>query len=226
MSERIADTTPETETNERLHVDLHTPEYGDKFANAKSFVKTAPVIVEEVTAEGLASGAYEDKGVVQNADGEYVLTTIVVNQSKGKDGEIVRTPEEEGNYVLEPGNYIVTNPVWRPGEPRNHFVQTDRAKIEKLYEPAAADDTLEGFSFGDDELPGVVMRPKGYSEGTIQPRKIVENDTGREVEIDAPWGGTQLGSFDCRFAENGGERYILSDNDFAGYVPEWQYQQR
>jgi hypothetical protein len=219
---------PEKETDERLHVDLKSAEYSERFESAELFVKTSPVVVEEVTAEGLESGAYADKGVTRNEDGEYILTTIVVNQHKDASGAIVRAPEVENRVVLEPGNFIVTNPVWREGEPRNHFVQKTAEKVAGLYEPVAEGDALEGYSFGEGELPGTVMRPKGYSEGAIKPRPVIQNETGRKVEIDAPWGGTQDGNFDCYFAQDGGpdNRYILSQNDFAGYIPYSQYQEK
>jgi len=227
MSEDLI-VNPENEASQRLRVDLKAPEYDEKFEQAEQFVKTSPVVVEEVTAEGLQSGAYESKGVVKNANGEYVLSTIVVNQSQDENGTVIRTPELENTYVLEPGNFIVTNPVWRAGEPRNHFVQKTAEKVAGLYEPAAEGDTLEGFSFGEGELSGTVMRPKGYSEGAIQPRPVIQNETGRKVEIEAPWGGTQDGNFDCYFAQDGSpdNRYILSQNDFAGYIPYAQYQEK
>lgn len=225
MGEGLMEVNLETESHERLRVDLRTPEYDEKFKQAELFVKTSPVVVEEVTAEGLESGVYESKGVVRNADGEYILTTIVVNQHKDELGNITRIPEIENTIVVEPGNFIVTNPIWQAGEPRNHFVKTAE-KIAGLYEPVVEGDMLDGFSFGEGELAGMAMRPKGYSEGSIQPRPVIQNDTGRKVEIDAPWGGTQGGSFDCYFVQQGtpDNRYILSQNDFAGYIPYLQYQ--
>ncbi|MCL2869702.1 hypothetical protein FWF48_02740 [Candidatus Saccharibacteria bacterium] len=213
--------------DERLHVDLNTPEYTEKFENAELFVKTSPVMVEEVTAEGLESDAYADKGVTKNASGDYILTTMVVNQHKDAEGQVTRVPEVENTYVLEPGNFIVTNPVWHEGEPLNNFVQKDAEKIAKLYEPVGEGDAMDGYNFGEGKLAGKAMRPKGYSEGTIEPRPVIQNDTDRQVQIDAPWGGTQDGNFDCYFVKSGPNNcYILSQNDFAGYIPNSEYQEK
>jgi len=218
----------EQDPNVRVHVDLQSDDYDQQFAEAQLFVKTAPVVVDQITAEGLTSGAYADKGVYQNEEGQFILETIVVNQHFDEQGSVVRVPEIENTTVLEPGFFIVTNPVWQDGEPRNHFVQKSAEKIDALYEPASEADVVEGYSFGDGDLPGAVMRPRGYGEGEITPREVVQNQTGHPVEIDAPWGGTQDGNFDCYFAQDGTKdnRYILSQNDFAGYVSYDQYKQQ
>jgi hypothetical protein len=223
----LAQTVEVNLPTERMHVDLQSDEYNQKFQQAELFVKTAPVVVEEITADGLASGAYAAKGVVKNEDGQYMLSTMVVNQHLDDNGNTLRVPEVETTATVEPGFFIVTNPVWHEGEPRNHFVRKSAEDIDRLYENAG-DDTLDGYSFGEDDLPGTVMRPRGYSEGTITPRPVIQNDTGSLVETNAPWGGTIDGNFDCYFAQDGApeNRYFLSQNDFAGYIPYSQYQQQ
>ncbi|MCL1929600.1 hypothetical protein FWF93_00400 [Candidatus Saccharibacteria bacterium] len=204
---------------EPLFIDLESAEYVEKFENAELFVKTSPVMVEEVTAEGLENGAYADKGVALNEEGQFVLNTIVMEQVEDADGNITRVPKIEAPYVLEPGNFIVTNPVWHEGDSRNHFVQKNAEKIAKLYEPVSDDDSMEGFSFGEGELPGVAMRPKGYHDGTTKRRLIIKNDTGRKVEI-RTLRGSQIGSPSCYFVKGSGENdrpHILSQNDFKAY---------
>ena len=56
--------------------------------------------------------------------------------------------------------------------------------------------------------------------------RIIKNDVGTPVEIDAPWGGTQEGTSECYFAvtydpnkpnEISSDRYLLSQNDRATY---------
>lgn len=52
--------------------------------------------------------------------------------------------------------------------------------------------------------------------------KAIENPTGREIEIDAPWGGKQLGDKDCMIVESqiNGDRYLIDKSAFeATYKP-------
>jgi hypothetical protein len=62
-------------------------------------------------------------------------------------------------------------------------------------------------------------------EGKYLPRNVVKrikNPTGREIVIDAPWGGDQGGEADCWLVESqvNGERYIIEARAFdATYEP-------
>lgn len=182
----------------RQYVDLNTAEYTDKFAAAEIFAKKAKVSAVEVTAEGLAGDQY-GPDVRLDDDGNYVLDTYVMKQAE--DGS--REKVYETTKQLQPGQWILTNPAQVAGDYPNSYA-VDGDKFAKRYEPT--------------NQPGV-YRASGMA-------RIIKNDTGVPVEITAPWGDKQEGDADCYFAvtynpdqpdEISGDRYVLSENDFATY---------
>lgn len=189
----------EAEEMPRQHVDLQTQEYTDKFAQAEVYAKKTKVNAVEITAEGLASGAYDGYDVHLDDNGDYVLDTYVMKQND--DGTRERVYETTKKVV--PGQWILTNPSQVEGDyPNNYAVDGD--KFQKRYEPTNQDG---------------VYRAKGMA-------RIIRNDVGAPVEITAPWGDSQEGDANCYFAvtynpddpdEISGDRYILSENDFATY---------
>lgn len=107
--------------------------------------------------------------------------------------------EEDGTERVEtvntanPGDAIVTG---KKGE--RYVVSAE--DFGKLYEPLADKD-------------GVT------SDGRYLPRNVVkcmENPTGQEIIIDAPWGGEQTGGADCMIVESqiNGDRYIVERGAF------------
>lgn len=107
--------------------------------------------------------------------------------------------EEDGTERVEtvntanPGDAIVTG---KKGE--RYVVSAE--DFGKLYEPLADED-------------GVT------SDGRYLPRNVVkcmENPTGQEIIIDAPWGGEQTGGADCMIVESqiNGDRYLIEIGAF------------
>ena len=187
----------------REKIDLSTPEYTAKFGKAEIFAKKGIVNAEQLTEEGLASGAYADKDIrYDEASGGYVVNTYVMRENE--DGS--RVAELEDTRPVEAGMWVLTNPVQQEGDHPNNYCQKD-ATFQKRYE--ATDE------------PGV-YRAKGMA-------RIIKNDTGHEVVIDDPWGTQQEGDKDCYFCVPydpdhpfdipEGKAYILSENDFANYGP-------
>lgn len=183
----------------RQHVDLQTPEYTEKFRNAEIFAKKTKVDAVQVTAEGLASGQYENRDVHLDDKGNYVIDTYIMKeQSDGKRQKTYETTRE-----LTPGDWILTNPLQQKNDyPNNYSIQDEI--FQKRYERT--------------DQPGV-YRASGMA-------RIIKNDVGAPVEIDAPWGGTQEGTGECYFAvtydpnkpnEISSDRYLLSQNDRATY---------
>lgn len=179
-------------------VDLDSSEYTARFAEAPIYAKKAKIEAVQITQEGLESGAYTDKDI--RLDGEqYVIDTYVMRE---RDGE--RVAELEDTRPVAVGEWIATNPQQQEGDRANNYAIPDET-FKKRYK---ATDT-----------PGV-YRAAGMA-------RIIKNETGNQVEIEAPWGGAQEGDASCYFcapydpdrpddlAE--GRRYILSENDFATY---------
>lgn len=107
--------------------------------------------------------------------------------------------EEDGTGRVEtvntanPGDAIVT------GKKGERYV-VGAEDFGKLYEPLADED-------------GVT------SDGRYLPRNVVkcmENPTGQEIIIDAPWGGEQTGGADCMIVESqiNGDRYLIERSAF------------
>ena len=92
------------------------------------------------------------------------------------------------------GDAIITGPE---GE-RYSIAAADFAA---LYEPLRGEDGAV--------VPGAYL-PKNQI-------KAMPNPTGREIVIDAPWGGQQHGEADCWLAESqiNGDRYIIEAAAFA-----------
>lgn len=179
-------------------IDLNTPAFDAKFANAPLYVKTAIVSAVQITEEGLQSGTYANLDVRYDEKAKaYVVDTYVMEETE----EEGRKAKLENTRTVEPGMWLVTNPVVQEGDRLNNFAMDDKT-FKKRYVP-------EGDHY----------RAKGRGW-------IIPNDSGEEVEITPPWGGTQAGGVDCFFVcavddenpeERGSNRYILSQNDFAAY---------
>lgn len=187
-------------------INLNTEEYNEKFAAADIYAKKGFIRAVRITAEGLASDAYTKKDVRFDwATKTYVIDTYVMRliPVRGTNGS-VRKPWLEDTRPVKVGEWIATNPKVKRSDRDNNYVIPDDA-FNKRYEPT--------------DVPGV-YRAKGMA-------RIIRNDTGDAVEIEAPWGGPQNGDAKCYFcapydmdnpddlAE--GQRYILSENDFAAY---------
>lgn len=191
--------TVEADEMPRQHVDLQSPEYTTKFANAEIYAKKGKVNAVEVTAEGLANGQYKGLDVRQDENGGYVIDTYVMQENA--DG--VRERVYETTKSLQPGQWILTNPAQVEGDyPNNYAVDGD--KFAKRYEPT--------------KQPGV-YRARGMA-------RIIRNETGTPVEVTPSWGGTQEGDVNCYFVstydpdnpdEISTDRYLLDENDFATY---------
>ena len=182
-------------------IDLNTPEYTAAFQAAPLFVKKAIVDAVLVTAEALQRGEYSDLGVRYDEAGKtYVIDTYVM----ATEGES-RVKKLENTREVVPGLWIVTNPRQQEGDCLNCYAM-DAATFQKKYEPM------------DDGR----YRARGKA-------RIIQNDTGCDVDIIPPWGGDpQTGTADCYFCCSvdsaepeavGDNRYLLSQNDFGAYVP-------
>lgn len=180
-----------------LKVDLLSPEYTKKFEDAAIYQKVGEINAVQIDQDALERGDYADKDVRFDDDlGKYVVDTYVMQQRDGKRVSVL-----EDTHVVEAGDWLATNPVRQEGDKENNYPISNET-FQKRYKSTIR--------------PGV-FRPKGLA-------KIIRNDTERPVEIDAPWGGIQAGDEACYFCaqcdETGqlvGERYILSENDFATY---------
>ena len=189
-------------------IDLRSEKYTVQFSQAAIYAKKGIVRAVQITEKGLQTGAYADKDVrFDSKEGRYVIDTYVMREvaTSIKNG-CIRSAELEDTRPVEVGEWIATNPkTWKTDRDNNYAIPD--ATFRKRYEPT--------------DEPGV-YRAKGMA-------RIIPNDTGESVEIDAPWGGTQNGDAKCYFcapyykehpdnlAED--DRYILSENDFAAYGP-------
>lgn len=187
-------------------INLNAPKYTEAFAKAAVYAKTGIIQAVQITAEGLARGEYAHKDIRYDAKrGKYVIDTYVMREIPRQDTYgCIREAQLEDTRVVEVGEWIATNPKTWESDRENNYAIPD-ATFQKRYEPAGQ--------------PGV-FRAKGMA-------RIIANDTGDAVEIEAPWGGSQNGDEKCYFcapynredpndlAE--GDRYILSENDFAAY---------
>lgn len=196
-----ANTEAPAETMEEgpLQVDLKTPEYDALFENAESYIKTAPVEIVPVTEEGLANGEYADKDVSYDEEkGAYIVTTYVMN--KKEDGS--RVAEVEQTRVVQPGDWLATNPKKVETDHANNYPMSDET-FHKTFQPSDQENIY-------------------YKK---VPVKMIKNPTGKEIIIADPWdkegGKTMTGDENCMLAEDyKGRRYIISANDFERtYVP-------
>jgi hypothetical protein len=125
--------------------------------------------------------------------------TATVRVRDGRMGERVDTTLADGthettNYVTEPGSKIVTNPG---GE--SQILGPE--KFKERY-----DDSGDGTA-----------KPKGMV-------RAFDNPTGKDVTIDPPWGGSQEGGIDSKFAmavdpaapeAMTADRYIIGGKEFG-----------
>lgn len=197
---------PEAHETGPVQVDLKTPEYDAKFRQAEYYIKKAKIKAEQITQEGLESGAYADRDIrFDEKSGGYVVDTYVMRKETAADGTVSRVARLEDTRPVVPGEWIATNPAQQEGDHPNNYAIPDET-FKKKYE--ATDQ--EG-----------VYRGKGKA-------RIIKNETGRPVTIEAPWGGPQGGDEHCYFCAvcedetedsiSPDNRYILSENDFATYV--------
>lgn len=100
----------------------------------------------------------------------------------------------EAENIAEVGDAIITGP-----EGERYSIAA--ANFAVLYEPLRGEDGAV--------VPGAYL-PKNQI-------KAMPNPTGREIVIDAPWGGQQHGEADCWLAESQvtGDRYIIEAAAFA-----------
>lgn len=188
-------------------IDLNASEYTKFFASAPIYAKKGTIRAVMISAEGLEQGRYADKGVRFDTDRcEYVIDTFVMREVPRSDGQpgYLRIAELEDTRPVVPGEWIATNPKSHADDCDNNYA-IPAATFLKRYEP-----TPEAG----------VFRAKGMA-------RIIRNNTGTDVEIEAPWGGPQIGDANCYFCApydqahpNNlaiGERYILSENDFVTY---------
>ncbi len=187
-------------------INLNTAEYNHKFARAAIYAKKGVIEAVRITEAGLKSGKYASKDIRFNYKrGQYVIDTYVMRDIPIKGTSIcIRSAELEDTHPVEVGEWIVTNPKILETDRENNYVIPD-ATFHQRYEPT--------------DEPGV-YRAKGMA-------RIIQNDTGDTVEIEEPLGSPQNGDAKCFFcapynkdnpddlAE--GNRYILSENDFATY---------
>lgn len=186
-------------------INLNTEEYTNQFAAAAIYAKKGVIKAVQITKDGLKAGEYADKNIrFDDEKRQYVIDTYVMREIPVDGKGYVRSAELEDTRPVEVGEWIATNPKTRASDCDNNYAIPD-AKFHKRYEPT--------------DEPSV-YRAKGMA-------RIIQNDTGDAVEIEAPWGGPQNGDVKCYFcapynkdnpedlAE--GDRYILSENDFAAY---------
>ncbi len=100
----------------------------------------------------------------------------------------------ETENIAEVGDAIITGP-----EGERYSIPA--ADFAALYEPLRGEDGAV--------VPGAYL-PKNQI-------KAMPNPTGREIVIDAPWGGQQHGEADCWLVESqvNGDRYIIEAAAFA-----------
>ena len=121
-NEVLAKNANESHEAAPVRVDLVTPEYDEKFRNAELYVKKAEVQAEPVTQEGLESGAYANMGVKYDAEqGKYYIETIVMRNKRNADGTVTRYAATENPHDVEPGQWLVTNPIIKPGDAPNIY---------------------------------------------------------------------------------------------------------
>lgn len=186
-------------------INLNTEEYTNQFVAAAIYAKKGVIKAVQITEDGLKAGEYVDKDIrFDNEKGQYVIDTYVMRENFVEGTFCTRSAELEDTRPVEVGEWIATNPKAWETDHDNNYVIPD-ATFHKRYEPT--------------DEPGV-YRAKGMA-------RIIQNDTGEDVEIEAPWGGPQNGDAKCYFCapyykedpDNlaDGDRYILSENDFAAY---------
>ena len=153
-----------------------------------------------------AECAYTDKGIrFDEESGEYVVDTYVMRRETATDGIVGRVASLEDTRPVTPGEWIATNPTQQENDYPNNYVIPDTL-FQKRYEAT----NQEG-----------VYRNKGGA-------RIIKNETGHSVIIEAPWGGPQEGDEHCYFCAacddetetsiSPDNRFILSENDFTTYV--------
>ena len=196
-------TAEQPESVQPLELNLDDTEWDDKFAQAETFVKSGRVEAVQVTLEGLESGAYSHLDVRRGETPDsWVVDTYVMQERQNPDGSTERVAVVEDTHPIEPGYWILTNPVQQPGDHLNNYPQ-DAQTFAKSYEPDERSNT-----------PGTYR-----AKGTV---KIFRNPTGRPVFIHK-WDTIQTGDESCYFCERHTDgktsRYLLSENDFAAYEP-------
>lgn len=194
------------EPNE-IFIDLKTPEFTEKFrTQGEIWQQSKRVNAVHVTDEGLSAGEYDRLGVrwgeatFKDADGndepyEGWLIDTYVMRGKGDDRKAVF----ETTRRLQPGEWIVTNPKLHETDVDNNYAMSD-AEFQRIYHTT-------------DE--------SGVYESSGKLVRMFQNDTGKSVEFDGPW-GREKGDEECYFAtpydpekpdEIPEKRYAISAND-------------
>lgn len=129
-----------------------------------------------------------DLSTVNFDDAPTYRKKVVVSARPATEGELLVTTladgTEETRQTLTSEHMVVTN----PGGEEYAIL---REKFATLYE-----------EIGDGRY---------LSVGRI---KALPNPYGEPIEIDAPWGGRQVGGADCWLAQNGSSRYLIGGSEF------------
>lgn len=133
------------------------------------------------------------------AEAPIFVKKALVRARIATDGETIATVLADGTketvHTAKEGDIVITDP---DGE---EYIIDDKDEFAERYEPTAE----EG-----------VYRSKGMI-------RSFQNDTGRPIEIDAPWGAKEFGGNDCMIAatfdpdkpdEVDSDRYIIGHQEF------------
>lgn len=202
--------------------DLTGPEWTARFEKeGVAYVKNTDEEYNyiEVTLDGLPRGDYAFLGMrYKSKIDRFVLETDAMNDRTRPDGTPVHTPEPENSRVIDEealkteGLILVVSPKKRPQDALNVFAM-NRKTFRDRYEVSDPEKHLAkpiGMA--------LVIDPK-LPEVDADGNKIIG------IEINAPWGGTQKGSRDCKILaviddpahpENFSDtnRYLCDLNDF------------
>lgn len=194
---------------EQIFIDLKSPEYTEKFkTKGEIWQQSKTINATQVTEEGLKAGEYEGLGVYwgkatfKNKDENpyeyegWLIDTYKMSDNK-KTG--VRESVWETTRQLKPSEWIITNPKLYETDADNNYATSDE-EFQRTYHPT--------------EKPGVYE-----SSGKLV--RMFQNDIGKSVEFDGPW-GREAGDEECYFAtpynpeepdEIPEKRYAISAND-------------
>lgn len=193
---------------ESIFIDLNSPEYTEKFVSkGEIWQQSKTVNAVNVTEDGLANGEYAGLGVrwgkatFKNSEGidEPYEGWLIDTYKMTGDGE-ERQAKLETTRRLKPGEWIVTNPKLYETDADNNYAMSDE-QFQKTYHST--------------DKPGTYI-----STGKLV--RMFQNDTGKSVEFNGPWGGIESGDEECYFATPynpddpeviTSKRYAISAND-------------
>ncbi|MCR5700408.1 MAG: hypothetical protein K6G49_03225 [Candidatus Saccharibacteria bacterium] len=192
---------------EQIFIDLKTPEYTDKFKEkGEIWQQSKKVNAVHVAEDKLKAGEYAELGVhwgeatFKGSDGNdkpyegWLIDTYVMKGEGDNRQSVFETTRR-----LKPGEWIVTNPKLYESDVDNNYAMSDE-EFQKIYHAT--------------EKPGIYE-----SSGKLV--RMFQNDSGKSVEFDGPW-GRESGDEECYFAtpynpeepdEIPEKRYAISAND-------------